>query len=110
MAHLDLGIETCFYDGMDAYVKTWLQFVFPIYIWGVIGLIIVIGERCVCSRRYRIIVEFEFEFRDRDGDHLPLRTRATSTCTCVAPVRRELGFFASPRREEQTNVCARKPK
>ena len=31
---LDLGIETCFYDGMDAYVKTWLQFVCPIYIWG----------------------------------------------------------------------------
>ena len=41
--NLDLGIETCFYDGMDAYVKTWLQFVFPIYIWGVIGLIIFIS-------------------------------------------------------------------
>ena len=37
--NLDLGIETCFFDGMDAYVKTWLQFVFPIYIWGVIALI-----------------------------------------------------------------------
>ena len=22
--NLDLGIETCFYDGMDAYAKTWL--------------------------------------------------------------------------------------
>ena len=31
--NLDLGIETCFYDGLDAYAKTWLQFVFPIYIW-----------------------------------------------------------------------------
>ena len=41
--NLDLGIETCFYDGMDAYVKTWLQFVFPIYIWGVIGLIMFIS-------------------------------------------------------------------
>ena len=27
--NLDLGIETCFYNGMDAYVKTWLQFAFP---------------------------------------------------------------------------------
>ena len=43
--NLDLGIETCFYDGMDAYVKTWLQFVFPIYIWGVIGLIMFISAR-----------------------------------------------------------------
>lgn len=23
--NLDLGIETCFYNGMDAYVSTWLQ-------------------------------------------------------------------------------------
>ena len=41
--NLDLGIETCFYDGMDAYVKTWLKFVFPIYIWGVIALIMFIS-------------------------------------------------------------------
>jgi len=31
--NLDLGIQTCFYNGMDAYAKTWLQFAFPIYIW-----------------------------------------------------------------------------
>ncbi len=23
--NLDFGIESCFYDGMDAYAKTWLQ-------------------------------------------------------------------------------------
>ena len=29
---IDVGIETClFYNGLDAYVKTWLQFVFPLY-------------------------------------------------------------------------------
>ena len=39
--NLDLGIETCFYSGLDAYAKTWLQFVFPIYIWLVVILIIV---------------------------------------------------------------------
>ena len=32
--NLDLGIETCFFDGMDAYAKTWLQFIFPLYIYG----------------------------------------------------------------------------
>ena len=38
--NLDLGIETCFYNGMDAYAKTWLQFVFPLYVWALIGMII----------------------------------------------------------------------
>ena len=37
---LDLGIETCFYDGMDMYSKAWLQFVFPVYIWVIVILII----------------------------------------------------------------------
>ena len=46
--NLDLGIETCFYNGMDAYTKAWLQFVFPVYIWLIAGLIIIL------SRRYRI--------------------------------------------------------
>ena len=31
--NLDLGIQTCFFNGMDAYSKTWLQFLFPAYIW-----------------------------------------------------------------------------
>ena len=40
--NLDLGIETCFFDAMDVYSKTWLQFVFPLYIWLLVGLITVI--------------------------------------------------------------------
>ena len=31
--NLDFGFEVCFYSGMDTYSKTWLQFVFPAYIW-----------------------------------------------------------------------------
>ena len=42
--NLDFGIETCFYDGMDAYSKTWLQFVFPVYIWALVGLIILVSH------------------------------------------------------------------
>ena len=30
--NLDLGIETCFYDGMDTYAKMWLQLFFPLYL------------------------------------------------------------------------------
>ena len=39
--NLDLGIETCFYNGMDAYVKIWMQFTFPLYVWTLVGMIIV---------------------------------------------------------------------
>ena len=38
--NLDLGIETCFFSGLTSYGKTWLQFVFPFYIWAIAGLII----------------------------------------------------------------------
>ena len=40
--NLDLGIETCFYHGITAYAKVWLQFVFPLYIWFIIATIIVL--------------------------------------------------------------------
>ena len=39
--NLDLGIPTCFYNGMDAYAQTWLQFAFPLYVWFLITLIII---------------------------------------------------------------------
>ena len=32
----------CFYSGMDVYQKTWLQFVFPFYIWFLVGVIILV--------------------------------------------------------------------
>ena len=42
--NLDLGIETCFYDGMNALQKTGLQFVFPLYLWLIITLIIILSK------------------------------------------------------------------
>ena len=43
--NLDLGVEVCLFRGMDAYIRTWLQFLFPIYIWVLVGFMI-------CSSRY----------------------------------------------------------
>ena len=40
--NLDFGIKICFYNGMDRYVKEWLQFVFPFYVWAIIIVIILI--------------------------------------------------------------------
>ena len=39
--NLDFGIESCFFVGLDAYWKTWLQFLFPFYTWAIAGVIIV---------------------------------------------------------------------
>ena len=30
--NLDLGVPTCFYDGLDAYQYFWLQYAFPVYL------------------------------------------------------------------------------
>ena len=41
LANLDLGIQTCFYNGMDDYAKMWLQLAFPIYLTFIAILLIV---------------------------------------------------------------------
>ena len=46
--NLDFGVTVCFYDGMDAYVKTWLQFIFPLYLWIISGGIVYFSRK---SRR-----------------------------------------------------------
>ena len=38
--NLDFGIEICFYDGMDIYAYSWFQFLFPFYVWFLVGCII----------------------------------------------------------------------
>ena len=45
--NLDLGIQTCFYNGMNVYAKTWLEFVFPVYIWVIVGLLVYISHHSV---------------------------------------------------------------
>lgn len=43
--NLDLGIDACFFDGMDAYTKTWLQFAFPLYLWAIIIIIVILCNK-----------------------------------------------------------------
>ena len=42
--NLDLGIETCFYNGMNDYSKIWLQLTFPFYLI-IIAIALIIGSR-----------------------------------------------------------------
>ena len=47
--NLDLGIELCFYNGMTEYVKTWLQFAFPLY------LLFIVATLSFASRYYSLV-------------------------------------------------------
>ena len=47
--NLDLGIETCFFNGMNEFHKTLLQFAFPLYLWFLSLLSIYL------SRQYRVV-------------------------------------------------------
>ena len=51
--NLELGIDTCFFDGMDFYWKTWIQLAFPAYILVLVVLVIIISE---CSVKFAQIV------------------------------------------------------
>ena len=46
--NLDFGIETCFIVGLTAFWKTWLQFLFPLYIWLIAGVIIIVCRYYSC--------------------------------------------------------------
>ena len=49
--NLDLGIETCFYDGMDEYAKIWLEYVFPVYLIIIVAVIIVMARYTTWAQR-----------------------------------------------------------
>ena len=43
--NLDFGFNTCFFKGMDAYWKTWLQLAFPAYVIFLVAMVIFLSER-----------------------------------------------------------------
>ena len=45
--NLDFGIHTCFYERMEAFGKTMLLYVFPIYIWLISAVIIFLSNRYI---------------------------------------------------------------
>ena len=51
LANLDLGIQTCFYNGMDDYAKMWLQLAFPFYLISIATLIIITSRYSTTIQR-----------------------------------------------------------
>lgn len=42
--NLDIGFDTCYFDGMDTFTKSWIELVFPIYITLLVGIVILISK------------------------------------------------------------------
>ena len=42
--NLDLGIEFCLYNGLDAHTEMWLQFCFPLYMWVLAAIVIILSH------------------------------------------------------------------
>ena len=51
IANLDLGIQTCFYNGMDDFAKMWLQLAFPFYLIFIATLIIITSRYSTTIQR-----------------------------------------------------------
>ena len=51
LANLDLGIPTCFYNGMDDYAKMWLQLAFPVYLILIATLLIIASRQSTKVQR-----------------------------------------------------------
>ena len=48
--NFELGIDTCFFDGMDAYSKVWIEFLFPVYV--IVLNILIVHCTTQCSTRF----------------------------------------------------------
>ena len=49
--NLDVGFELCFWDGMDAFWKSFLQFAFPFYVLVIAGVAMKCMPRCIHCQR-----------------------------------------------------------
>ena len=46
--NLDFHLTHCVYDGFGSYMKAWLAFVFPVYVWTLIAGIIYLSKHFNC--------------------------------------------------------------
>ena len=49
--NLEFGFDTCYFEGMDMYAKTWIHMAFPVYIILLVAVVIFISERSTSFAR-----------------------------------------------------------
>ena len=69
--NLDIGIDVCFFDGLDAYTKTWLQLAFPTYIIFLVVMVIIVSH-------------YSPKFAKLIGKRDPVATLATLILLCYS--------------------------
>ena len=47
LLNLELGVDTCYFPGMDTYIKTWLQLAFPAFVFTLVGIIIIVSSHSI---------------------------------------------------------------
>ena len=45
LLNLELGFTVCLYNGLNALIKTALQFIFPVYLWLIVLMLVIISKR-----------------------------------------------------------------
>ena len=45
LLNLELGFSVCLYNGLTALIKTALQFIFPVYLWLIVLILVIISKR-----------------------------------------------------------------
>ena len=45
LLNLELGFSVCLYNGLNALIKTALQFIFPVYLWLIVLILVIISKR-----------------------------------------------------------------
>ena len=45
LLNLELGFSVCLYNGLNALIKTALQFIFPVYLWLIVLMLVIISKR-----------------------------------------------------------------
>ena len=71
--NLEIGIDVCFINSLDAYTKTWLQLAFPVYI---ISLVVIVIKVSDCSPKFARLI----------GRNNPIATLATLILLSYAKV------------------------
>ena len=49
--NLEFGFDTCYFEGMDMYAKTWIHMAFPVYIILLVAVVIFVSERSTSFAR-----------------------------------------------------------
>ena len=49
LMNLEIELSLCLFNGMDGYIKAWLKFGFPLYLWFITGVFICLSGKRRCS-------------------------------------------------------------